>query len=77
MDNQTAFAVTLSGILSFLPFRNVSLYDGLRTWLILLSALFILSKVYWMWIYPYYVSPLRHLPGPKVLFKLLRLSPQD
>lgn len=26
----------------------------------------LLTTVYWLLIYPFYVSPLRHLPGPKV-----------
>jgi hypothetical protein len=35
----------------------------------LLGAIFVfvvVKLVYWVWIYPFYRSPLRHLPKPKV-----------
>lgn len=32
----------------------------------ILSLPVLLTTVYWFFIYPFYVSPLRHLPGPKV-----------
>lgn len=32
----------------------------------ILSLPVLLTTVYWLFIYPFYVSPLRHIPGPKV-----------
>lgn len=37
----------------------------------LLGAIFlfvVVRLVYWVWIYPFFRSPLRHLPKPKVRF---------
>lgn len=41
-------------------------FDALKVLIGLYIAQFIVVKAYWLFIYPYYVSPLRHLPGPKV-----------
>jgi len=36
-----------------------------KTWLVLAGMVLILQAVYRMGIYPYFFSPLHHLPGPK------------
>jgi hypothetical protein len=38
----------------------------LKTFLGLFVSQYLLLKCYRIFIYPFYVSPLRHLPGPKV-----------
>ena len=41
-------------------------FDTLKVIVGLYIAQVIAVKAYWLFVYPYYVSPLRHLPGPKV-----------
>jgi hypothetical protein len=40
--------------------------DTVATAAVILSAVFLTYQLYLVFVYPYFVSPLRHLPGPKV-----------
>lgn len=46
--------------------RSLSAIDLVWGFLGLYLAQYLAHKIYNIFIYPYYVSPLRHLPGPKV-----------
>jgi hypothetical protein len=52
-------------------FKGLSGRDTLIAIVGLYLAQIIVVKVYQVFIYPYYVSPLRRLPGPKVIHTLL------
>ena len=45
------------------------LLDLVTTGVIILSALFLTYQIYRILVYPYFISPLRKLPGPKVLIQ--------
>lgn len=51
---------------SILPPTQPILLDTASTAIIVFSAVFLAYQLYRIFVYPYYVSPLRHLPGPKV-----------
>jgi hypothetical protein len=51
---------------SLLPTTHPILWDTVKAAIFILSALFLAYQAYRVFVYPYYVSPLRHLPGPKV-----------
>ncbi|KAK1622611.1 cytochrome P450 [Colletotrichum phormii] len=54
------------GVLSLLTtLRDSSLQTAARYLIILLVARHILRPLYYVLLYPYFFSPLRHLPGPK------------
>jgi hypothetical protein len=46
--------------------QRVVNFEVIATLIGVYVSLFLASKVYRIFIYPYYVSPLRNLPGPKV-----------
>lgn len=66
MELQLCLAAALAGTLSFVPVHEAISLEALNVFGLILFATLALRTVYWVWIYPYYVSPLRHLPGPKV-----------
>jgi len=48
-----------------LPGGEVMSLAGVKTYLMILAIAFVLRGCYWLFIYPHFVSPLRHLPGPR------------
>lgn len=65
MHNSRYLAASVAGTLTFVPINGLTSYAALKTFIAIFSSLLVLRAIYWLWIYPYYVSPLRHLPGPK------------
>ncbi|PHH80715.1 hypothetical protein CDD80_63 [Ophiocordyceps camponoti-rufipedis] len=59
------FAISLASTLYDSPRNGTPSLETLWLFLLRLVALLLLRAVYWICIYPYHVSPLRHLPGPK------------
>ncbi|KAK0649244.1 cytochrome p450 monooxygenase [Cercophora newfieldiana] len=65
MRNQLHLAVSALGALS-LAFTGENPSVGiLQAFLVIFLAIFAARATYRLWIYPNFVSPLRHLPGPK------------
>lgn len=52
-----------------LPGRGLDGPQTLKSFLMVLLVQYALLKVYRIILYPNFLSPLRHLPGPKVLYK--------
>lgn len=52
------------------PSRGGELGYGFRQLLLLTSMQYVALKIYRIFIYPFWVSPFRHLPGPRVSQKL-------
>lgn len=50
-----------------LPKGDLFGMPAVKVWLGLVLGQYIVAKMYSIFLYPHFVSPLRHLPGPKVL----------
>jgi hypothetical protein len=72
MDVQISIAFASLGILAFISPQELYSRHTFLIWATCLAIQYLLLKVYRIFIYPFYVSPLRHLPGPKVRRLILR-----
>lgn len=66
MDFKICAALAVLETVSVASLREFHVIAALRTWAGLLLFQYLLVKAYRVLLYPFYVSPLRHLPGPKV-----------
>ena len=67
MDFLACAGASVLEVLAFLPLREgLTLGGGARAFFLLFLAQFAALKAYRFLVYPFLVSPYRHLPGPKV-----------
>lgn len=66
MDLKICAALAVLETAAAIPLREFHVVSALRTWIAFLLFQYLLVKAYRVLVYPFYVSPLRHLPGPKV-----------
>ena len=66
MNNRLHLGLSLLLTLGLRPVReSVSLGGTIPTFIVIWTLLLVFRMIYNLWIYPSYLSPLRHLPGPK------------
>ncbi|KAK3316797.1 cytochrome P450 3A5 [Apodospora peruviana] len=65
MSTKAVFALASAVSLLILPPNELLAIRGLKTILALVCAQYVLQNLYRIFIYPHYLSPLRHLPGPR------------
>ncbi|KAK3339637.1 cytochrome P450 [Lasiosphaeria hispida] len=64
METLLWLAASVAGTVSLIPNNNAWSLPAFKTFLAIFCTVFALRKAYWLWVYPYWVSPLRRLPGP-------------
>jgi hypothetical protein len=65
MRTQLHLAASAIGALSLHPLSEAFTFTTLVSFLAIFIAIFAARAAYRLWIYPTFLSPLRHLPGPK------------
>lgn len=65
MQTKLHIAATVAGALSIVPINQALSLEAIKASLGIFLAILLLRATYKFWVYPRFISPLRHLPGPK------------
>lgn len=65
MRTKLHLMASVAGAVSLNPISQALSVEALKAFIVIFVAILVARAIYKFWVFPNYVSPLRHLPGPE------------